>query len=189
MRIFFPALVVCLFYINCQSVPDNHQHQQQGAKDTTAKKPLSPHTSTMAMVGDAHVHIDYSSPSVRGRVIWGGLVAYDKVWVSGAHNATSLETNKALVIDNNVLPAGKYALFTIPGKDNWTVIFNKNWDQHGADEYNGKEDVFRVTVKPEILPAIQEELLYEVKKESDKNGTISLSWEKIKITFPFAVKE
>ncbi|NJM26412.1 MAG: DUF2911 domain-containing protein [Bacteroidia bacterium] len=176
-------------FISCQPARDKHQHEQPEINDTTAKKPLSPNTSAMAMIGDAHVHIDYSSPSVRGRVIWGGLVAYDKIWVSGAHNATSIETNKDLLINNSVLPAGRYAFFTIPGKESWTVIFNKNWDQHGTDEYNEKEDVFRVTVKPEMLPAIQEELLYEVKKESDKNGIISLSWEKIKIAVSFAVKE
>ena len=64
------------------------------------KKPLSPHTETMAMVGDAHIHIDYSSPGVRNRIIFGGLLAYDQVWQAGAHMATWLETDKDLEIDH-----------------------------------------------------------------------------------------
>lgn len=169
-----------------------HQHHAPvSAENQTGtveqKKPLSPHASAMAMVGDAHIHIDYSSPRVRNRMIYGGLVAMDDVWVSGAHNATWLETNKPLRISGNRLPAGKYALFTIPGQEQWTVIFNRNWDQHGKDEYNQAEDVFRFTVTPETLSQSQEELTYEVEKVSEQTGTISLAWEKKKISFPFEV--
>lgn len=171
-----------------------HQHhteaktESQPAVAGEQKKPsLSPHTSAMAMVGDAHIHIDYSSPRVRNRMIYGGLVAIDEVWVSGAHNATWLETNKALRIAGNTLPAGKYALFTIPGQEQWTVILNKNWDQHGKDEYSQTDDVFRFTVTPETLEEPREELTYEVTKQSDKKGAISLAWEKKKISFPFEV--
>ncbi|WP_224994700.1 DUF2911 domain-containing protein [Cesiribacter sp. SM1] len=169
-----------------------HQHhsevqQESKPEATEQKKPLSPHTSAMAMVGDAHIHIDYSSPRVRNRVIFGGLVAMDEVWVSGAHKATWLETNKALRIAGKTLPAGKYALFTIPGQEQWTVIFNKRWDQHGKDEYIEGEDVFRFKVQPEILEQPQEELTYEVNKKSETEGTISLAWEKKKISFHFEV--
>lgn len=175
-----------------QQAKEEHQHHsatqaENPKEDGEQKKPLSPHTSAMAMVGDAHVHIDYSSPRVRNRIVFGGLVALDEVWVSGAHNATWLETNKALKIAGNELPAGKYALFTIPGEDQWTVILNRNWDQHGKDEYKQEEDVFRFSVEPETLPEPKEELTYEVNKLNDKEGTISLAWEKKKISFPFEV--
>lgn len=170
-----------------------HQHhtaaQTKKQQDVPGeqKKPLSPHTSAMGMIGDAHIHIDYSSPGVRNRMIYGGLVALDEVWVSGAHRATWLETNKPLRIAGNTLPAGKWALFTIPGQEQWTVIFNRRWDQHGKDDYMQEEDVFRFTVKPETLPQSQEQLTYEVNKVSDQQGTISLAWEKKKISFPFEV--
>ncbi|EMR03336.1 hypothetical protein ADICEAN_01513 [Cesiribacter andamanensis AMV16] len=141
----------------------------------------------MAMVGGAHIHIDYSAPSVRNRMIYGGLVALDEVWVSGAHNATWLETDKPLKIAGNTLPAGKYALFTIPSAGDWTVIFNRNWDQHGKDEYEQSEDVFRFTIKPETLQESKEQLAYEVNKVSETAGTISLAWETKKISFPFEV--
>ena len=141
----------------------------------------------MAMLGDAHIHIDYSSPGVRNRTIYGGLVALDEVWVSGAHKATWLETNKALRIAGNVLPAGKWALFTIPGQEQWTVIFNRRWDQHGKDDYSQEEDVLRFPVTPETLKESKEQLTYEVNKVNDQTGNISLAWEKKKISFPFEV--
>ncbi|MBC8923868.1 DUF2911 domain-containing protein, partial [Escherichia coli] len=77
----------------------------------------------------------YHSPGVRKRIIWGGLVPYDEVWVTGAHDATTVEMPKAFVVNGKTIPAGKYAIFTIPGKNAWTVIINKQWQQHLATEY------------------------------------------------------
>ena len=141
----------------------------------------------MAMIGDAHIHIDYSSPGVRKRIIFGGLLAYDQVWQAGAHNATWLETNKDLTIDGKVLPAGKYGFFTIPSKDKWTIMFNSNWDQHGKDEYDEKDDVLQFKVTPKISQEVQEHLEYKIIKTSDVSGTMSLSWEKVVVEFPFEV--
>lgn len=160
---------------------------EKEATEGSGSKAKSPHTSAMAMVEGAHVHIDYSSPRVRGRVIFGGLVAYDEVWVSGAHKATWLDTNKELLINGEVLKKGKYALFTIPGKEKWTIILNKNWDQHGADEYSADDDVIRVTVTPEELPEVKEELTYTVTKGEDGSGSVSLEWEKVRVSFEFKV--
>ena len=183
------ALLLSCKSENKKEVKDQHQHHQVDKKETSKKKVLSPHTSAMAMVGDAHVHIDYSSPGVRGRIIFGGLLAYDQVWQSGAHKATWLETNKDLIIDGKVLKAGKYGVFTIPSKGDWTIIFNTNWDQHGKDEYDEKDDVLRFTVTPTLSDQITEHLKYEVKKTSDTEGTISLSWEKVTVQFPFQIKQ
>lgn len=196
------ALALLALLAACQNNENVEEHQHSGdhqnhsavqseeqPKEGEQKKPLSPHSSAMAMVGDAHIHIDYSSPRVRNRIVFGGLVALNEVWVSGAHNATWLETDKPLRIAGNRLPAGKYALFTIPGEDQWTVIFNRNWDQHGKDEYTPSEDVFRFTIEPETLQEPKEELTYEVNKLSDRKGTISLAWEKKKISFPFEVAQ
>ena len=152
------------------------------------KKPLSPHTSAMAMIGDAHIHIDYSSPGVRNRIIFGGLLAYDQVWQAGAHMATWLETDKDLEIDGKELKAGKYGFFVIPNQKEWTVIFNRNWNQHGKDDYTENEDVLRFKVTPEISEEIKEHLEYKVEKTTENSGTISMSWEKVTIEFPFKVK-
>lgn len=185
--------LLSLIIIGCNSetkkeVKDEHQHHQTKKKETSKKKVLSPHTYAMAMVGDAHVHIDYSSPGVRGRNIFGGLLAYDEVWQSGAHRATWLETNKDLSIDGKTLKAGKYGVFTIPSKEEWTVIFNTNWDQHGKDEYDEKDDVLRFKVTTELSDEITEHLVYKVEKTDDTQGSISLSWEKVTIHFPFQIQ-
>jgi hypothetical protein len=86
------------------------------------------------------------------------LLAYDQLWQAGAHMATWIETNKDLIIDGKMLPAGKYGFFTIPSKDEWTIIFNSNWDQHGKDEYEEKDDVLRFKVKPIISDEVTEHL-------------------------------
>jgi hypothetical protein len=169
---------------------EHEQHVNTSKKDEVQKKKvLSPHTSAMAMIGDAHIHIDYSSPGVRGRIIFGGLVGYDSVWQAGAHMATWIETNKDLTINGTVLPAGKYGFFTIPSKEDWTIMINKNWNQHGKDDYDENDDVIRFTVTPSISDAITEHLEYKVNEVSEKEGTISLAWEKVKISFPFNINQ
>ncbi|MBS1558509.1 MAG: DUF2911 domain-containing protein [Bacteroidetes bacterium] len=162
-----------------------HESHQPAASDTAKKSiPKEVH----AQVGDAHLSIHYTSPAVRGRVIWGGLVPYEHVWVTGAHMATTWETDHSLKINEKPVPAGKYAIFTLPGKEKWTVIINKKWKQHLADEYDAKEDVVRIEVIPQSLQAHQERLTYSITKISDKEGTLSIAWEKLKITVPFQVK-
>ena len=167
----------------------NHQETQTQQEDVPKKKPLSPHTSTMAMIGDAHIHIDYSSPGVRGRIIFGGLVGFDNVWQAGAHMATWIETNKDLIINGEVLPKGKYGFFTIPSKEDWDIMINKNWNQHGKDDYNENDDVIRFKVTPSISDKITEHLEYKVNKISETEGSISLAWEKVTISFPFKINQ
>ncbi|WP_142785852.1 DUF2911 domain-containing protein [Changchengzhania lutea] len=170
-----------------EQAPETETEQKGTISEPEKKKPLSPHTSAMAIIGDAHIHIDYSSPGVRDRIIFGGLVGYNNVWQAGAHNATWIETNKELTISGKVLPAGKYGFFTVPSKDDWTIMINKNWNQHGKDEYDEKDDVIRFKVSPEISEDIQEYLEYKVTKTSDNSGTINMNWEKVNIEFPFTV--
>lgn len=138
------------------------------------------------MIGNAHLTIVYHSPAVRGRNIWGGLVAYNQVWVTGAHSATSLTTDKDVTIGGKKLPAGKYALFTIPGEQEWTIIINKNWDQHLSDDYSESEDVLRFNVKPVTVGQTQERLRYEIVSGAEKEGSIVITWDKLNVTLPVA---
>lgn len=135
-------------------------------------------------VGPAHLTITYHSPATRGRVIWGGLVAYNQVWVTGAHSATSLETDHPITIGGEQLPTGKYALFTIPGEQEWTVIINRNWNQHLTDDYSEAEDMVRFSVKPETTEQHQERLRYEIEPGSNNTGAIVITWDKLKLTLP-----
>ena len=82
---------------------------------------------------------------------------------------------------------GKYGFFTIPSKDEWIIIFNSNWDQHGKDEYDEKHDVLRFSVTPETLEENVESLRYEVNEIGDGIGEISLQWEKTKVSFQFKI--
>ena len=182
-----------LFGMSCQQNQSEQKTDEASAHDHNAhapadeekpaKKPLSPRTSAMANIGDSHVHIDYSSPSVRGRTVWGGLVAYDQVWVTGAHKATSISFSKDVMIEGQNIAAGTYGFFTIPGKEEWVIILNKNFEQHLADDYDAVEDVIRIKIKPQILEELVEALTYEVISGEDGKGTISVSWEKIKVVF------
>ena len=146
----------------------------------------SPERTAMASVGKTHLHISYHAPGVKGRVIWGGLVPYNTVWVTGAHTATSLQINNAIEINKKKIEAGTYAIFTIPGEQEWTFILNKNYQQHLADDYKESDDVFRIAVKPMENKMVQR-LTYTVNKASENNGFISMEWEKIKIDIPFKV--
>ncbi|WP_452600750.1 DUF2911 domain-containing protein [Pontimicrobium sp. MEBiC06410] len=193
LRILFTLLLCTFLFVSCKQETKKTETILEQPKTQTSSKPpkkvLSPHTSTMAMVGDAHIHIDYSSPGVRGRIIFGGLVGYDNVWQAGAHMATWLETNKDLTIDGKELSAGKYGFFTIPSKEDWTIMINKNWNQHGKDDYDEKDDVIRFKVTPIISDEITEHLEYKVNKLSETEGTISLAWEKVTISVPFKLNQ
>ena len=195
MRNLIIVLVLTLSVLSCKNetkkdVTNQHKNhiKTSDKKEAPKKKVLSPQTSAMEMIGNAHIHIDYSSPGVRGRIIFGGLVGYDNVWQAGAHNATWIETNKDLIINDEVLPKGRYGFFTIPSKKDWTIMINKNWNQHGKDDYNEKDDVIRFKVKPTISDKITEHLEYKVNKISESEGTISLAWEKVTVNFPFKIK-
>lgn len=195
MRKLLIMLFFALLFVGCKNLNNNEKKEIPNAQEiiqqvkSVKKKVLSPHATAMAMIGDAHIHMDYSSPGVRNRIIFGGLLSYDAVWQAGAHNATWLETNKDLVIAGKTLTAGKYGFFIIPSKDEWTVIFNTNWDQHGKDEYDTKDDVLRFKVKPMISETITEHLEYKVKKVNNNEGLIYFEWEKVSISFNFATQQ
>ena len=195
MRKLLIMLFLTLLFVGCKNLNNNEKKEIPNAQEiiqqvkSVKKKVLSPHATAMTMIGDAHIHMDYSSPGVRNRIIFGGLLSYDAVWQAGAHNATWLETDKDLVIAGKTLTAGKYGFFIIPSKDEWTVIFNTNWEQHGKDEYDTKDDVLRLKVKPMISETITEHLEYKVKKVNNNEGLIYFAWEKVSISFNFATQQ
>jgi hypothetical protein len=185
------SAVVCLFVIlfascNNQKSQEDHQgHEHHDhASSTQGQQSKSPRETAMANIGTTHVHMDYSAPSVRGRQIFGGLVAFGEVWVTGAHSATSISVSDDVEISGKLLPKGKYALFTIPGQDEWTVIINTNYDQHLADEYDAKDDVFRINVKPTQIDTPVEKLEFKVEEQGSGQGLISFSWESSSFSLP-----
>ena len=176
-------LIYTLIIVACSSnnkEQDEHANHEPTAIANAYKSPAS---TAMTNIGNTHVHIEYHSPRIRDRVIFGGLVAYGEVWVTGAHSATNINFYNDVFVDGKRLEKGKYAFFTIPEKEEWTIIFNRNFDQHLADDYDQTEDALRFSVIPESLDTIQEELLYEVIETGNGTGRISVSWAKTKISF------
>lgn len=147
-----------------------------------AKVVASPATTATGKIKDATITINYGSPAVKGRVIWGGLEKYDVVWRAGANDATTFETDKDIMVEGKKLPAGKYSFFLIPrASGTWTAIFNKEAKQWGAFKYEEAKDQLRVDVKVKALKETQERLIYKI----DKKG-FALEWDKI--TVPVSVK-
>lgn len=164
------------------------QNLQSGLiKEDTLKG--SPMRIAMGDIGESHLHIAYSSPGTKGRVIWGGLVAYDKVWVTGAHKATCIIFTEPAVFAGKQVPAGAYALFTIPSQNNaWTVILNRNYDQHLADDYDEKEDLLRIPVKPIQLDSTVQRLTYHIENKTPDTGVLTISWDKLALQIPLSEK-
>ena len=152
---------------------------------TTANAQASPAATATGKVGEATITITYSSPSVKGREIWGGLVPYDKVWRAGANKATIFETDKEITLEGNKLPAGKYSFYALPGEKEWKIFLNSETGQWGVQRSgestrNPDKDVLAVTVKS-AKSAMNESLVYEITEKG-----VSLKWELLEI--PLSIK-
>jgi YHS domain-containing protein len=159
----------------------------KGLLADTVKKSVKRFTT--ATVNGNEISIGYYSPGVKDRIIWGGIVPYGQIWVTGAHSATILSFTKDLWIGNMKLTAGSYAIFTVPGKESWVIILNKNFRQHLTDEYNQKEDVLRIDIKAIQNINTVRRLTYDIKPLAEGMGSIIFSWEKIRLDISFNVKQ
>jgi hypothetical protein len=137
----------------------------------------SPLKKTTGLIDGVKTTVQWGSPSVKGREIWGMIVPYDEVWRTGANEATWIEFDKDVMINDKALPAGKYGFFSIPREGEWTLIFNSVWNQWGAFEYDEKKDAVRVNIKPDTS-SLCETLEYTIEKDG-----VSMCWEKLKIRF------
>lgn len=132
----------------------------------------SPARTAEGTINGAKITIDYSSPAVKGRVIWGDLVPVGQVWRAGANDATTFETSKDIKVQGQTLPAGKYSLFVIPNEGESTLIFNKVAKQWGAYSYDESQDALRVSIPSNFGDKMEERLVYEV-----KDGRVEMRWE------------
>jgi len=147
----------------------------------------SPKARTEQRVGVTDLAIDYSSPGVKGRKIWGEVVPYEKVWSAGANAPTKLTASRDFKIAGTVIKAGSYSVFVTPSKTGaWTVAFNT--DLTAAQEaYDAKKDVAKLTVKPTALAAPRERLLWYFTETQDAKTSLDLEWEKIRIRVPIEI--
>ncbi|OOG73689.1 DUF2911 domain-containing protein [Algoriphagus sp. A40] len=130
-----------------------------------AQEKASPAKVAEGTVGGSKITINYSSPAVKGRVIWGELVPLGEVWRAGANEATTFTTSKDITVQGQKLAAGTYSFFIIPGEGQSTFVFNKVAKQWGAFNYDSKEDVLRVNVPSGQSQTMEERLVYEVKPD------------------------
>lgn len=143
----------------------------------------SPSATVFQKIGTTDVTINYSRPGVKERTIWGGLVPYNEIWRTGANMATNIEFSTDVVVEGNKVPAGKYALFTIPSEKEWIIIINKNWEQGGTSQYAETDDAARFKVTPKVLDHSHEWMFFAIFAESKNSAKVALIWEKLMIPF------
>jgi len=146
----------------------------------------SPFAKFSQTVGLTDITVDYSSPGVKGRKIWGALVPYEQVWRTGANKATKVTFSQDVTVAGTAVPAGSYAFFAIPGPTTWTLILNKDFTQSGAFNYKKELDVVRVQVKPQAIP-LRERLAYLVSNFTDTTASLDLEWEKVRVSLPITL--
>ncbi|HEX8844582.1 MAG TPA: DUF2911 domain-containing protein [Pyrinomonadaceae bacterium] len=199
-RFYLPALIfVALWCV------------QAAAQNQSLRLPRpSQKASVMQTIGVTDITITYSRPGVKGRKIWGDppasapqgtatlddasarvkdapIVPYGHVWRAGANEATVFTVTDDVLINGQKLPAGKYSLHAIPGKEEWTLIFNSDAGQWGSFSYDEKKDVLRVQVKPESAGDNQEWLLYSIPEVTPSAAKVVLRWERLRVPFTVEV--
>ena len=158
-------------------------------EEEAPKPPKSPRRQSNGTVNGVEVAVDYGSPYVKERVIWGELVPYDKIWRAGANEATSISFGSDVLIDGSEVAAGTYALFILPKKDaDWTIILNEEWSKEihgvwGAYDHKPEKDVLRFDVSPVFSEDNLESLTFTVNETG-----VSFAWEKASFEFAIAAK-
>jgi len=151
-------------------------------------KKASPESAVEYTANGLDLDVFYNRPGKKGRVIFGGLVPYGKVWRTGANEATTFTTNKALQIGEGTLPAGTYTLWTIPGEQSWTVIFNSkmypwgvDWNRNASRE--AEFDVLRVEVPVEAITTPEELFTIDFRPAP---LAMTLTWDQTRVAVPLA---
>src|SRR5215813_4757514 len=146
----------------------------------------SPKARVEQRVGISDLSIDYSSPGVKGRKIWGEVVPYDKVWRAGANAPTKLTVSRDFTFGGTAVKAGSYAVYMTPSKTTWTVALNTDLNAN-QDTHDAKNDVAQVKVAPVALPAVRERLIYLFSDTQDDRANLDLEWERVRIRVPITI--
>lgn len=183
-----------------------------GAASAQLRLPQPSQKATvMQAVGVTDITIVYFRPAVKGRKIWGDwpvevageatlddqnkrpkdapVVPYGHIWRTGANSATQFAVTDDVLINGQTLPAGTYSLHSIPGKDEWTLIFNSDAGLGGSFQIDTKKDVLRVKTKPETTADNQELLAFSIEPTSDTTAKVNLRWERLRVPFTVEVKD
>jgi len=204
LGIFLPRAVAALLVAACAAATAD-------AQGLRLPRP-SQKASVMQTIGVTDVTITYSRPGVKGRTIWGdppagaaagtatlddararpkeaAIVPYGRVWRTGANEATTFQVTDDVLVNGQPLKAGTYSLHTIPGRDEWTIIFNSDPGQWGSFAYDEKKDVLRVKARPQTSADAQEWLAFQIDPVTDTSARVNLRWEKLTVPFTVEVKD
>lgn len=205
---FYPFAFALLLFMLCGAA---HQAAAQGPAVRLPR--ASQKATVMQTIGVTDLTIVYNRPAVKGRKIWGDapaaavaktpgaatlddssarakdapIVPYGHVWRTGANEATTFAITDDVLINGQKLPAGTYSLHSIPGKDEWTLIFNSVADQWGSFNYDEKKDALRVKAKPQTVAEMQEWLSFEIPDVTPNSAKIALRWERLRVPFTVEV--
>lgn len=141
----------------------------------------SPDAELKQQVGFTTIEVKYSRPAVRGRIIFGELVPFGELWRTGAHDATTISFSDTVKLNGNVIPAGNYSFFTIPGQNEWTIILNKETEMHGTSEYTEEKDLVRFKVLTQKSSRFYETFTIEINDIIKDAGTLYLIWENTQV--------
>jgi tetratricopeptide (TPR) repeat protein len=141
----------------------------------------SPRARVEQQIGITKVVVDYGRPSRKDRRVFGDLVQFDELWRTGANKCTTVELDRAVRIEDQELPAGKYALLSIPGRGRWTIIFNSNTELAGTDGYDERQNVLLLKVAVESTPVARETLTIGFDDLAGDNAVMFLEWEKVRV--------
>ncbi|MBA2735124.1 MAG: DUF2911 domain-containing protein [Acidobacteria bacterium] len=206
LKRFYISTFALLFFVLCAA-----SHSMAQTNTLRLPRP-SQKASAMQTIGVTDITITYSRPGVKNRKIWGDppagsvagtatlddarsrakdapIVPYGHVWRTGANEATLFEVSDNVLINGQPLAAGRYSFHTIPGKDEWTIIFNKDDGQWGSFAYDEKKDVLRVKAKPEMVAENQEWLAISFDPVTENSARVNIRWERLRVPFTVEVKD
>ncbi|MBW3466767.1 DUF2911 domain-containing protein [Arthrospiribacter ruber] len=167
-------ILTLLLTVLCLTVAEAQQIQMPQA---------SPSAQISQKVGLTDVTVEYSRPSMRGRKIFGELVPFGDVWRTGANAATTITFSTDVKLEGNDLPAGTYALYSIPRKDDWTIIVSSNTKLWGAVGYTDEDDVMRFRVKPGKTGQRYETMEINFVDITDTGASLAIKWENTRVKF------
>lgn len=158
------------------------------SQEDKSKRPSPPAQADCKLPDGKTVHVDYSSPRMKGRKIFGDLVPYGEVWRAGANEATTLVTTADLTAGGKDIPAGTYTLFTIPTAEKWTLIVSKTTGEWGTKYSGPDQDLARVDMKVTSRPSAMENFTISL-KPSGTTCTMNMDWEKTKASIDLTEKK
>jgi len=173
------AMMAGVFAFSACSAEEAMDPVAEIAEEEEAQEPerISPHETVSTMLGEASISITYGRPYKKERVIYGGLVPFGEVWRTGADEATTLETDRDLMVGELHVPAGIYSLFTVPGEGEWMLIVNKVAEQWGAFSYDETQDLGRVPMSVSTSEEMTEQLTIGIEAGEGSNGTLRVVWD------------